>query len=681
MKRKYGMLLLGVVLGISLLGGCSGAGTETGNTTEVATEANAEGAGNGAGWQLDENAIYGEVSAVGEQSITIQVGTLQMGNMQERGERPDGEMPERPEGESAGNGEAPDFEKGEMPGRGGRSMLELTGEEQEISVTSDTVITRMSMGGFGGGMRRENSENSEFQEMSGDSERPQRPQSVEAQGNGGERPQMETEEITLHDISEGDTVTVVLDESGNAEQINVMSMGRGSSMGEAPGGIAPGVGEMAPASEPESYTAVTEYSEDTEIDGERFDSTGADENAIHVLGGAKVTMNDINVSRISADSQGGDTSSFYGVGAAILTTDGTAVINDSSIDADAAGGAGVFAYGNGTVYISDSEIRTEKDASGGIHAAGGGTLYAWDLDVETNGESSAAIRSDRGGGKMVVDEGEYVSNGISSPAVYSTADIAIHDAELTANSSEAVCIEGLNSLRLYDVELRGNMSDDERNDCTWNVILYQSMSGDSKIGNSTFEMSGGTLTAENGGMFYTTNTESTFTLSEVELTKVEEDAFFLQCTGNTNQRGWGTAGANGADCLFTAIKQEMQGDVIWDSISKLDFYMTEGSRLKGAVVNDETYAGEGGDGYCNLYLDADSTWIVTGDSTVSALYCEGEIVDENGDSATIKGNDGTVYVEGNGSYTVTVDTYEESADVSGASTTTDWSEYETAKQE
>lgn len=69
-----------------------------------------------------------------------------------------------------------------------------------------------------------------------------------------------------------------------------------------------------------------------------------------------------------------------------------------------------------------------------------------------------------------------------SPAVYSTADIAVHDATLTANGSEAVCIEGRNSLRLFDCDLTGNMSDNEQNDCTWNVILYQSMSGDSEVG-------------------------------------------------------------------------------------------------------------------------------------------------------------------------------------------------------
>lgn len=61
--------------------------------------------------------------------------------------------------------------------------------------------------------------------------------------------------------------------------------------------------------------------------------------------------------------------------------------------------------------------------------------------------AQAAIRSDRGGGTM------------------------------TVNGSEAVCIEGLNSLKLTNCDLTGNMQDLSQNDCTWNVILYQSMSG------------------------------------------------------------------------------------------------------------------------------------------------------------------------------------------------------------
>ena len=123
----------------------------------------------------------------------------------------------------------------------------------------------------------------------------------------------------------------------------------------------------------------------------------------------------------------------------------------------------------------------------------------------------------------------------------------------------------------------------------------------------------------------------------------------------------------------------MQGDVIWDSISKLDFYMTDGSSLTGAVTDDETYAGEGGDGYSNLYIEKGSTWTVTGDSTLTNLSCAGTIQDTSGKTVTIKGTDGTVYVKGDSGYTITVEKYSDSVDTSGASKTSNWSDYEVEK--
>ena len=460
--------------------------------------------------------------------------------------------------------------------------------------------------------------------------------------------------------------------------------------GEAPSGEKPdgeppqGDGKGGPGGQSqgvENYDAVNDYTEDTTVDGETLSSTGTDENVAHISDGAKVSIKNSTITREASDSQGGDNSSFYGVGAAILATDGEAYVSNSTIDTDSKGAAGLFAYGDGTVYAANDTITTKQDTSGGIHAAGGGKLYAWDMTVETNGESSAAIRSDRGGGTMVVNGGTYTSNGVGSPAIYSTADISVNNATLTANGSEAIYIEGLNSIHLFDSDLTGNMSDDEQNDCTWNVILYQSMSGDSEVGNSTFEMDGGTLTAKNGGMFYTTNTESTITLSDVNITYADDNDFFLKCTGNSNQRGWGESGKNGADCLFTAAQQAMQGDVVWDSISQLDFYMTDGSTLTGAVTDDESNAGEGGDGYCNLYIGDGCTWTVTGDSTLTSLSNSGKIVDADGNTVTIKGADGTVYVEGESSYTVTVDSYSDNADLSGASSTTQWTDYEVEKPE
>ena len=651
MKHKHLAMIMGVMITATSVGSAAtvfAADSKTESTQDAGdtTEDTAE-----ASDTEESNEILGEVKSVEDGKITIAVGTRE--EMGQPGEQPQG----------GGDGEAPEKPDGEAP-----SVLDLTGEEQEITVTDSTVITKQSMGdgqGTPGGEAPEKPD--------GDNgEAPEKPDGEASDGNG-QAPDGtgQTEEITLDDIKQGDVVAITLNDDGNAATITVQSMEMGGGQG-GPGGQASGV---------DSYDAANEYSSDETVSDTSLESTGTDENAALVSNGAEVTFNNDAISRTSSDSQGGDNSSFYGVGAAVLATDGNAYVKDSTVSTDSKGGAGLFAYGDGTVYAADTNITTQQDTSGGIHAAGGGTLYAWDLNVETNGESSAAIRSDRGGGKMVVDGGTYTSNGVGSPAVYCTADIAVNNAELTANGSEAVCIEGLNSLRLYNSNLTGNMSDDDQNDTTWTVILYQSMSGDSEVGNSTFQMDGGTITSQNGGLFYTTNTECTIALKDVDITYNDDSEFFLQCTGNNNQRGWGQSGANGSDCSFTADSQDMKGNVIWDSISDLDFYMTNGSTLEGAFVNDETYAGNGGDGYCNVVIDKESTWTVTGDSTITSMSNAGTITDADGKTVSIVGTDGTTYVEGDSDYTITVGSYQDSADTSSATSVDDWSNYETEKPE
>ena len=539
------------------------------------------------------------------------------------GEAPSGEAPSKPDGES--NGEAPSMpdgsEGGEAPSGEAPSKPDgdTSGEANGEAPSGEAPSGEAPEGDFGSSVTATMIINDESVLF-------------DADGNN----------LTLSDITEGSFVTVTL-EDGKIKSVTVSEGG----MGSAPQGSASGV---------ESYTAVTEYTSDGSYSNETYESTGSDENAVLVSSG-DVTISDSTVTRTSSDSTGGDNSSFYGVGAALLCTDGTLTVSNTDITTDSNGGAGIFAYGSGVVTISDSTITTAKDTSGGIHVAGGGTLNASNLTVTTNGESSAAIRSDRGGGTMVVNGGTYTSNGIGSPAVYCTANITVSDATLTANGSEAVCIEGLNSLTLNNCTLTGNMSDNEQNDCTWNIIVYQSMSGDSEVGNGVFSMTDGKIIAGNGGMFYTTNTESTITLKNVDIEYASENDFFLKCTGNANQRGWGTTGSNGAQCVFTADTQEMEGDVIYDSISTLDFYMTNGSTLTGAFIDDESCAGDGGDGYCKVYIDSSSKWVVTEDSTVTSLCLAGSLVDESGKTVSVVGTDGTVYVEGTSSLTVTVESF------------------------
>lgn len=143
----------------------------------------------------------------------------------------------------------------------------------------------------------------------------------------------------------------------------------------------------------------------------------------------------------------------------------------------------------------------------------------------------------------------------------------------------------------------------------------------------------------------------------MEITYADDCEFFLKCTGNQNQRGWGQSGANGADCIFTADSQEMSGNILWDSISTLDFNMQNGSILTGAFLQDESSVVNSGSGYANLFIDETSTWVVTENSTLSVLNCEGTIVDANGNSVTIQEADGTIYVKGTSACTITVTSY------------------------
>ncbi|SFR87977.1 autotransporter outer membrane beta-barrel domain-containing protein [Anaeromicropila populeti] len=624
-SKKY--IILGTGLALSLMiTSCNGNQSTSEGTAATESVVQTDS-------QYSSEIIYGQVSSLSGSEIILTLGTISS-FMDAMGEPPSGETPsgEAPSGETATEEAATEeVMPGEPPSGGGNmpeSIFTAGDETYTLTISDESVIY-----------------------LEGD---------TETQG-------------TLADIQADDILSVEFDASGEVSKVTVLNAASSSSMGQ------PGMNNQS--SGVDSYDAVKTYTEDTTVDGDTFTSTGTDENAILVQDGAKLVLNNITLDRTSEDSTGGDNSSFYGVGAGLLVTDGTAYVNGGTFTTDAAGGAGIFSYGDGIVYVDDATINTTANTSGGIHVAGGGTLYAWDLNVETNGESAAAVRSDRGSGTMVIDGGSYTSNGVGSPAVYCTADIAINDAQLTATGSEAVCIEGLNSLRLYNSDLTGNMPTNEQNDCNWTVILYQSMSGDSEVGNSTFQMKGGSITSKSGGVFYTTNTECTITLEDVDMNYSDTNEFFLQCTGNTNARGWGSSGSNGSDCVFTGISQDMTGDVIWDSVSNLDFYMTSGSTLTGAFVNDETYAGAGGIGYANLYISQDSKWIVTKDSEVSNLYSEGTIVDESGKTVRIVGEDGTVYVDGTSDITITVGTYSDSVDLTGANTVSDYENYAVEKPE
>ncbi len=101
----------------------------------------------------------------------------------------------------------------------------------------------------------------------------------------------------------------------------------------------------------------------------------------------------------------------------------------------------------------------------------------------------------------------------------------------------------------------------------------------------------------------------------------------------------------------------MSGRVLWDSVSNLTLSLTEGASFTGAILDDESCAGEGGSGACALTIDETSEWIVTENSALTTLTCKSRIADAAGRTVTVTDPSGSVLVSGESDLTITVSEY------------------------
>ena len=394
-----------------------------------------------------------------------------------------------------------------------------------------------------------------------------------------------------------------------------------------------------------TYTAVTEITEATEQAEQTYSSETADESALIINTSDEVRITNPTVTK-TGDSNVGDNCNFYGLNAGLLVMGGSiTTITGGIIETSASGANGVFSYGgnggrNGaegdgtTVNISDTIITTTGDGSGGIMTTGGGITNASNLTVTTSGRSSAAIRTDRGGGTVTVDGGTYTTNGLGSPAIYSTADITVKNATLVSNLSEGVCIEGMNSITLENCDMTANNTQCNGN-ATFHdtIMIYQSMSGDADSGTSSFTMTGGSLTSQSGHMFHVTNTHAVITLNGVNLINEGSDILLSVCDD-----GW-----NGAENIaeLVADGQKLEGAILVGDNSTMKLTLKNGSTFEGFFSGEienakgETVSTEVGT--VEVSLDVTSTWTLTADTYITSF---------EGDAANVIGNGYTLYVNG-----------------------------------
>lgn len=510
-----------------------------------------------------------------------------------------------------------------------------SGEKVMIKVTScnSGTVTGNKMGGMGeppkmkgeeppAGDKPDNGSGDNPPEMNGDKpegEPPTGGNKPDSAPQMGEEVSYSVGDIDVSGISEGDMVKIVLDESGNVISITKEEIPQ-------PGQPGGGFG----ANGTDNGTAANNADDNAVLSNMSYSSENDDENALRA-DGVTVSLTDCTITKTgsSSNTENGD---FYGMNAALLAENSAQVtVIGGEVSTSATNGNGIFSCGSGTVVnVSGTKIRTAERNSGGIQTTGGGTMNAEDLDVQTEGNSSAAIRSDRGGGTVNVKGGTYVTNGTGSPAIYSTADISVSDAVLTANNSEGIVVEGKNSVKLTDCTLSGKMqgtyNDDSENiQC---IMIYQSMSGDADVGEAYFEANGGEITSLAGDMFYVTNTSCEIKLSGVKFNI--SDGVFLRVVGNSSSRSWGKSGENGGDVKMSLTDQTVEGDIVVDEISTLDLDMS-GSVLTGAINADNS------GGNISVSLDENSTWNLTSDCYISFF---------DGDISNINAGEFHLYVNG-----------------------------------
>ena len=432
--------------------------------------------------------------------------------------------------------------------------------------------------------------------------------------------------------------------------------------GQPGGGIQGGADTMSFDYSGSYAGAIAADGEDISSDGESFTATEADQNAALVQNGGTLTLENALLQK-SGDDTDGDRCNFYGVNS-ILTAVGegsSATVSNSSLTAASAGSNGIFATDGATVTVSDTSIDATADNSRGLDATYGGVITADNVDITTAGDHCAGIATDRGGGTITAVDSTVSTQGSGSPILYSTGDIEVENLTGTASGSQIAGMEGLNTICIENSTLTSSITGKTASDPIANgIIIYQSTSGDAEAttgSTATFTAKNSTLSSaiQSGSMFYLTNTSANITLQNTELDFDSSQATLITACGN-DSNNWGQAGSNGATVKVKAINQTLEGDIVADTISSINLTLTKGSTWTGsAIIQDNDSATTTTESPISITVGKKSSWIVTGDCTVSNLTVKngGTIKDSDGQTVTIVANGKTV-VEGTGNVTITV---------------------------
>lgn len=357
---------------------------------------------------------------------------------------------------------------------------------------------------------------------------------------------------------------------------------------------------------PSTFTGTSVISESKTFEHQRFDNTTSNQNSFIGKNKATITI-DSSVFDKTGNTTNDDNSNFHGQNAVVLGIEGSQTsIKDSNITSNSIGSNAVFATGEGSVInVENTNIHTKGNSSRGLDATYKGTVNGKNLTITTEGAHSATLATDRGEGTITAEAAKLTTSGTGSPVIYSTGNITANNVNGVANKSEIGVVEGKNSITLTNSNVTGYHDN--------GFMLYQSFSGDAESGIARLKAENNTLTTHGTGAFIYVNN----TTAEADLTSntiiTPNTTTLVKAAADSR---WGKTGENGGNLTLRASNQELNGNIVADSISTVALDMTNGSSLVGAVNTDNT-AKE-----ITMKLSKDSTWTLTGDSYVKSLTNE-----------------------------------------------------------
>ena len=362
-----------------------------------------------------------------------------------------------------------------------------------------------------------------------------------------------------------------------------------------------------------SFTSINEN-----LSGKTLSSTTSDQSVVYITQSG-ISISNSNLNKASGDSSKTENSEFYGVNAAVLVNGGGLTMTGGTVTTAAKGANAICATNNGKVTISGTTITSTGSGSArGLHATFGGKIEANKVNISTKGGSCATLATDRGEGTVTCTECTLSTAGAGSPLIYSTGDITVSKTTGVGTGAQAVVIEGKNTATIKEASnLKCNGIPNRKTVDQCGVMLYQSMSGDAASGTSTFNCDKSTLEIQSSSsvyssapMFFITNTQAKINLEEC--TFKYGSGVFLKAEGTSE---WGNSGSNGGVVTLTLTNQDIEGDIVVDSISSLTLNLI-GSSIKGKINTANTAA------KLAINLDSDSKITLTGNSYYTSLVNE-----------------------------------------------------------